>query len=559
MRWIIESLRQHPEIALFFVLALGYGLGSLHIGRFKVGLVLGVLMAGLVVGQLNIPTSESLKNTFFMFFLFAVGYRTGPQFFGSLRPTGLRQLVLTLLVCATAFGFSLFIARLSRFDAGTASGLLAGTMTDSAAFGAAGGAIAQLGAPEAARQALLAKAAVSFAVCYLVGTLLVVWLVTKLGPRLMRVDLANACSELEREMGLPQDKTEASLANPPFVTRAYTVPLRLDSKPVLELEASFHGYRVFVERLRREGEITEPDDGDRLCGGDQVTLWGRREALIGPGNPLFDHEVYDGELLNIEIVSRDVVVTRRMRGRTLGLIAASHMSRGIFLQKLVRLGRELPYTLQTPIESGDVLSVTGEKSHVDELVEELGYAKQPTDATPMIMVSSVIFLGGLVGLPALSLSGIKISMTLFVGVLLGGLALGWLSSRCPRFGGVPEPALWLFDSLGLAGFLAVTGLQAGPGFVRGLQEAGLPLIVATALVVTVANVVGILVGHRLLHMHPGVVLGACAGASTSPSALGALLETARSRVPALSYGISYALGQFILALAGSLIVTMSGR
>src|SRR5690349_21623943 len=62
MDWIIESLRQHPEIALFFVLALGYGLGNLRLGAFKVGPVLGVLIAGIVVGQLNIPTSESLKN-----------------------------------------------------------------------------------------------------------------------------------------------------------------------------------------------------------------------------------------------------------------------------------------------------------------------------------------------------------------------------------------------------------------------------------------------------------------------------------------------------------------
>lgn len=37
MQWLIESLRQHPEVALFCVLAFGYGLGSLRFGRFKIG------------------------------------------------------------------------------------------------------------------------------------------------------------------------------------------------------------------------------------------------------------------------------------------------------------------------------------------------------------------------------------------------------------------------------------------------------------------------------------------------------------------------------------------
>ena len=558
MQWLTESFRQHPEIALFCVLALGYGLGSLRFGAFKLGPVLGVLIAGIAVGQLDIPTSEPLKNAFFMLFLFAIGYRTGPQLFSSLRATGLRQAALTLVMCATAFVLSLIVAKLLGLDAGTSGGLLAGALTGSTAFGAAGGAVAQMDAPEAARQVLLAKGAVSFAVCYLVGAVLVVWLLMKLGPRLMQVDLAQACNDLEREMGLPHDEPEAAPASGPFVTRAYTVPLRLDSKPILELEASFRGYRVFVERLRREGEITEPDDDDRLCGGDQVALWGRREALIGPGNPLYDHEVCDGELLNIEVVSRDVVVTRRRVGRTLGDLAGSQIARGVFLQKIVRVGKELPYTLQTPIEPGDVLSVTGEKSHVDQVVEELGHARQPADATPMALVSMTIFLGALAGLPAFALVGVQITLTLFVGVLLGGLALGWLSSRYPRFGSVPEPALWLFDSLGLTGFLALVGLQAGPGFVRGVQESGLTLVVSAAIVVSVTHVVGILVGRHLLHMHPGVVLGACAGAGTSTPTLGAVLEAARSRVPALSYGVSYALANVILAFGGSLIVRMIG-
>src|SRR5262245_7849370 len=120
MQWFVESLRQHPEIALFLVLGLGYGLGNLRLGTFKLGAVLGVLIAGIALGQLTIPVSEPLKNMFFMLFLFAIGYQTGPQFFHSLRATGLRQIALTLIICATALGLSFLVARLMGFDAGEA-------------------------------------------------------------------------------------------------------------------------------------------------------------------------------------------------------------------------------------------------------------------------------------------------------------------------------------------------------------------------------------------------------------------------------------------------------
>ena len=48
------------------------------------------------------------------------------------------------------------------------------------------------------------------------------------------------------------------------------------------------------------------------------------------------------------------------------------------------------------------------------------------------------------------------------------------------------------------------------------------------------------------------------GAGTSAPALGAILEAAESRVPALSYGVGYALGNVLLALGASVIVRILG-
>jgi putative transport protein len=72
----------------------------------------------------------------------------------------------------------------------------------------------------------------------------------------------------------------------------------------------------------------------------------------------------------------------------------------------------------------------------------------------------------------------------------------------------------------------------------------------------VPHVVTLLVGRYVLRLHPGILIGVCCGAGTSAPALAAVQEVARSRIPALGYGVGCALGSIILALWGSVIVVL---
>ena len=81
MQWILEQFRQNPELALYLTLALGFYAGQFKFGTFSLGTVTGVLLAGLIIGQLRVPVSPALKSVFFLLFLFATGYAVGPQFF----------------------------------------------------------------------------------------------------------------------------------------------------------------------------------------------------------------------------------------------------------------------------------------------------------------------------------------------------------------------------------------------------------------------------------------------------------------------------------------------
>src|SRR5260370_42419772 len=91
MDWLAVTLRHHPELAVFLTLALGYWIGALRIGSFSVGPVTGVLIVGLLIGQMRISISPNVEALFFLMFLFATGYKVGPQFFRGLKNEGLRQ------------------------------------------------------------------------------------------------------------------------------------------------------------------------------------------------------------------------------------------------------------------------------------------------------------------------------------------------------------------------------------------------------------------------------------------------------------------------------------
>src|SRR6185503_19264169 len=109
-------------------------------------------------------------------------------------------------------------------------------------------------------------------------------------------------------------------------------------------------------------------------------------------------------------------------------------------------------------------------------------------------------------------------------------------------GRIPEPAMWVFDTMGLTVFMAVVGLAAGPSFVTGIQTTGISLVLVGLVVATLPHAVTILFGRYVLRMNPLILLGACAGAGTMTAALRAVQDEAHSKVPAIGYTVPYAIG-----------------
>jgi putative transport protein len=556
----VDFLRQYPEVTFFLVLGIGYLVGKLRIGSFLLGSVAGTLLAGVAMGQLGVRVSPEVKQCFFLLFLFSIGFRTGPQFFRGLRRDGLQQAALAAIVATTGLIVAFIVARALDYDAGTAAGLIAGALTESATIGTASDAIARLRLPGDVEAALVNQIPVAFAVTYLIGVLGAAAFLAQVAPRLMGIDLKEACRRYERS--LQDGQVTVAGARRDIEIRAYKIlpASPLVGRRVHDLETIFTDARVFVEQLRRGCEVVDPDETTRIEPLDTLAIAARRELLVAHMDEaaLGIQEIDDRDLLDVPAEMLDVVVTRAgIDGRTLAELAREDFARGVFLRRLTRAGTVVMAFPGTQIHRGDVLTLVGPTRRVAKAAGEIGVPDRATDATDMALVALSIVAGALIGAPAIMLGRIELGLSLSVGVLLGGLVSGWMRSRWPQFlGRIPSPTLWTFESLGLTGFVAVVGLDAGPGFLEGLRTNGSSLIAAGLIVVIVPHLVGILLGRWVFAMEPAVLLGVCAGAGTATPALAAIQEAAESSAPTLGYGVAYAVGNVLLALWGSVIVAI---
>ena len=559
MNWFVETLRTYPEIAIFLTLALGFFVGGLKFGKFSLGNVTGVLLAGVLVGQLDIVISPHVKAVFFLMFLFAVGYSVGPQFFRGLKSDGLPQVIYAVIVCVACLFSTVIAASIADYSIGQAAGLLAGACTISAVLGVATDTLGQIGLTPEKIQANVDAMPVAYAVTYLFGTAGSAWFLASVGPKILGVDLARACADYEAKMGGTTDTSDQMSVYRRLSTRAYTVRKNSDlvGKPVEVFEAQFAAPRVSVLRVRRDGKVCEVEPKLVIAAGDVVGLVGPRELLLKVEADI-GAEVDDRELFDVPMEILDVVITNKAyAGWTLQSLRnskATEQARGVFLRKLVRAGQEMPFNPGTKVDRGDVLQLIGPAGAVNQAAKELGYADRATEKTDMVFMGLGITIGALIGALSVKVGQVPLSLSTSGGALMAGLVCGYLRAVHPTFGRIPAPALWVFNNVGLTAFIAVVGIASGPGFVAGLKSAGISLLLWGVFVTTMPFVVGLLAGKYVFKMHPGINLGACAGARTTTAALGAITDAAKSNVPALGYTVTYAVGNVLLITWGVVLV-----
>jgi len=560
LAWLEQFLVRYPELALFLVIAVGYWIGSFRIGTFSLGPVTGALFAGLAVGDFaHVPVSNMTKSFLFLLFLFGVGYLVGPQFVQTMKRDGLKPMLLAVVVGLAGLATAVLVAKVLRLDPGFAAGLLSGALSQSAAMGTATDAINGLAIPDAQRALFVSHIAVADAVTYIFGYAGVILFVTQIAPALLKIDLRTEALKLEQALGVTRSKPGLASAWRKFELRAYRLQEQspLVGVTVAAAEARIPDHRLFIHRIRRGERLLEADPGTVLAAGDLVALSAPRQLIVEWIGPRAE-EVEDRELLDIALISVDVMlINPKLAGMTLEAASRESWARSVYLRSLSRGGQEIPVGAGVALQRGDLLRIVGPEPIVQTAAKSIGVIVAPSSSIDFIVLGLAIFFGGLLGvLLSFSVGGVNISLSTSVGTLLAGLLVGALRTRYPLFGQIPDGAVSLMTSLGLAAFVGLTGIHAGPIFLSALHESGIGLLLGGMAVTLVPQIVGFCFGHFVLRMNPILLLGGLTGSQTVTAAMAALQERAGSPVPVLGYTPAYPVANILLTTWGSIMVAV---
>ncbi len=563
---IWDYLRRTPEAALFLCLASGYALGRLRVREIQLGGICGTLIVALLVGQIGVQVDAGVKNVAFALFIFALGFSAGPQFFSNLNANSLRVGVLSIIEVIVATSLVLAATALLHLDRGTAAGLLAGAATESAVVGTAGEAIGRLPLPPDEIERLQANVATTYTITYLFGLITIVLFTTQAAPRLLGISLPDEARKLWTQYAggdeLARDQTPAM---PDLVGRLYLIrkdgAIDEDGMTVDALEDAMRA-NITIERIRRGARDLTPFPALRLRAGDRILVVGRREALVAAA-PLLGRELPAETGMELALEARRVFITRKdVDGLTvdaLRALADKRVRHGVYLQALTRADRAVPLLPHTVLRRGDVVTLYGAPVDLDRATAELGYRITQTDSTDLVLLGFGIVVGMLIGSIVVPVAGVPISLGTGGGALVSGLVLGWLRARRPTSSALPPAAAMLLKDLGLATFIAVLGLSAGPHALDLIRSYGLTLPVVGVLVSLVPALVSLFVGHAVLKLAAPVLIGGIAGQQASTPAISAVLTSAGNSTPLLGYTVTYALSNVFLPLTGPLIVALAGQ
>lgn len=552
---VASLLNGNYILLLFVVLALGLCLGKLRLGSVQLGSSIGVLVVSLLLGQHNFAINTEALSLGFMLFIFCVGVEAGPNFFSIFFRDGKNYLMLALVMVSSAMVMAVGLGKLFHWDIGLTAGMLAGSMTSTPVLVGAGDTLRNTITNGPALLSAQDHLSLGYALTYLIGLVSLIFGARYL-PKLQHQDLPTSAQQIARERGLDTD-SQRKVYLP--VIRAYRVGPELvawaDGKNLREL-GIYRQTGCYIERIRRNGILANPDGDAVLQVGDEISLVGYPDAHARL-DPSFRNgkEVFDRDLLDMRIVTEEIVVKNSNAvGKRLSQLKLT--DHGCFLNRVIRSQIEMPIDDSIVLNKGDVLQVSGDARRVKSVAEKIGFISIHSQVTDLLAFCAFFIIGLLIGQITIQFSNFSFGIGNAAGLLMSGIMLGFLRANHPTFGYIPQGALNMVKEFGLMVFMAGVGLSAGAGISHSLGAVGWQMLVAGLIVSLVPVVICFLFGAYVLRMNRALLFGAIMGARTCAPAMDIISDTARSNIPALGYAGTYAIANVLLTLAGSLIVVL---
>ena len=539
----------NPSVAIFLTLGLGYLVGRFHIKSFKLGATVGVLLVGLIIGQMGkFQIAPVVKNLFFDLFIFTIGYEVGPVFIASFKKKGIKFIIQSVIFSVIAFVVSFALFKIFHVNFGEAGGIIAGSLTQSACIGTANSAIEALHISQAAKTAAMSQVAIAYALTYVFGTIGVLIFLKNIAPAIFHVNLREATKEYIETNHIKTD-TKSVKISANIRVRAFRINAenRYIGKTILDFNNDNVGLNI--EEIVRDGKtLTSPSTV--LANNDIILVIGSIKKFADFTDKKYNLSEVDANNYPLHLKKTTILLTKVYNYNTLENMLAN----GVIIESAYHDDKKITdYTL---LSVGDHITVIGPQSYLTNIMKNIGYEKAAGTKTDVSFLSIGIFLGILLGAIVITIHKIPLTLGGGGGALFAGLYFGWLQEKHPNIGVIPPSTRWLLKSLGLNLFIGVVGLQAGSGFVTALKEMGWLVFVIGILVSILPHLFTLLFSKFILKMNIVDNIGSLCGSGTITAALNAVNAETDSTVFALSYTPTYALGNIFLTVMAPLIVAL---
>lgn len=539
----------NPSVAIFLTLGLGYLVGRFHIKSFKLGATVGVLLVGLIIGQMGkFQIAPVVKNLFFDLFIFTIGYEVGPVFVASFKKKGIKFIIQSVIFSVIAFVVSFALFKIFHVNFGEAGGIIAGSLTQSAGIGTANSAIEALHISQAAKTAAMSQVAIAYALTYVFGTIGVLIFLKNIAPAIFHVNLREATKEYIETNHIKTD-TKSVKISANIRVRAFRINAenRYIGKTILDFNNDNVGLNI--EEIVRDGKtLTSPSTV--LANNDIILVIGSIKKFADFTDKKYNLSEVDANNYPLHLKKTTILLTKVYNYNTLENMLAN----GVIIESAYHDDKKITdYTL---LSVGDHITVIGPQSYLTNIMKNIGYEKAAGTKTDVSFLSIGIFLGILLGAIVITIHKIPLTLGGGGGALFAGLYFGWLQEKHPNIGVIPPSTRWLLKSLGLNLFIGVVGLQAGSGFVTALKEMGWLVFVIGILVSILPHLFTLLFSKFILKMNIVDNIGSLCGSGTITAALNAVNAETDSTAFALSYTPTYALGNIFLTVMAPLIVAL---
>lgn len=525
---LIELLVAQPLLLLFVVAGIGYALGRITIRGSSLG-VAAVLFVGLAVGALD--ARLVLPDVIFLLglviFVYTIGLSSGPGFFASFNPRGLRDNLLVLAMVLLAAGLTWAAHAWLGIRSTVAAGMFAGALTNTPTLAG----VLDVLRSQGANDAILAEPVVGYSVAYPMGVLSMIFVIA-ICRRLWRIDDAHEADRL-RHLNLVEQEFYSRTVR---VTQPDVIGI-----PIRDLVEQRH-WGVMFTRVRRGEQVFVVDAAATVLQlGDLVTVLGAPANVdrIGAqlGEPSEMRLELDRSLLDYRriFVSNPDVVGRRLAQLRLP------QRYGALVTRVRRGDIDLPADGDTVLELGDRVRVVAARERMPEIGRLFGDSYKALSEVNLLSLGLGLTLGLLIGLIPIPLPG---GMTFTLGYAGGPLIVALILGARRRTGSLiwtlPYSANLTLRQAGLMLLLAGIGVRSGYIFFSTFsQSGGLLIFGAGALITAAVAFLTLWIGYKLFRIPFPLISGILAGLQTQPAVLGYALEQSRNEAPNIGYALVF--------------------